>query len=51
MSRNKTNEILTVYLRKRRAYIHLTQIVEFSGPAALMDRFGDLASYPDLPLD
>jgi len=32
MSGNKTNEILTVYLRKKRVYLHLMRVREFGSP-------------------
>jgi len=35
MPRNKINEILTVYLRKRRIYIHKKQTHDFGGTEVL----------------
>jgi len=32
MSRNETNEKLSVYLRKRMVYIHSTRVCKFSSP-------------------
>jgi len=38
MSRNKVNEIPSVYLRKKRVYMHLTRVCEFGGLEVLVVR-------------
>jgi len=43
LSDNETKEILTVYLRKRTAYILVTRINDFGSPEVLEVRLGDWA--------
>jgi len=42
-SANKTNEMLTEYLRKRRVYVNYAQINDFGGPDVLAVRIGSQA--------
>jgi len=51
MSKNKTYEILTVYLRKRKVYIHLSWTCEFSGLEVLAGKDGSQVLHQYLLVD